>query len=81
MVEWLSSSWTRTTDVALETRATSLWLVKKIKTNNLPVAHWYDADTLTASPSQINFLIFLSLFSVVSLVYLELTPRFAARGK
>jgi len=44
------------------------------------VAHWYDADTLTASPSQINFLIFLSLFSLVSLAYLELTPRFAVRA-
>jgi len=44
------------------------------------VAHWYDADTLTASPSQINFLIFLSLYTIVSLAYLELAPRFAPRA-
>jgi len=44
------------------------------------VAHWYDADTLTASPSQINFLIFLPLFSLISVAYLEITPRFAPRA-
>ncbi|CZR54048.1 uncharacterized protein PAC_03931 [Phialocephala subalpina] len=43
------------------------------------VAHWYDSDTLTASPSQINFLIFVPLFSFLSLVYLELSPRFMAK--
>ncbi|KAF8854397.1 hypothetical protein BDZ45DRAFT_693440 [Acephala macrosclerotiorum] len=43
------------------------------------VAHWYDNDTLTASPSQINFLIFVPIFSVLSLVYLELSPRFMAK--
>ena len=44
------------------------------------VAHWYDADTLTASPSQINFLIFVPLFSFISLAYLELSPRFMSKG-
>ncbi|KAE8446436.1 hypothetical protein EG329_012041 [Mollisiaceae sp. DMI_Dod_QoI] len=44
------------------------------------VAHWYDADTLTASPSQINFLIFVPLFSFISLIYLELAPRFMAKA-
>jgi len=44
------------------------------------VAHWYDADTLTASPSQINFLIFVPLFSFLSIAYLEVTPRFAAKA-
>jgi len=44
------------------------------------VAHWYDADTLTASPSQINFLIFIPLFSFISIAYLEITPRFAAKA-
>jgi len=43
------------------------------------VAHWYDSDTLTASPSQINFLIFVPLFSFLSLIYLELSPRFMAK--
>ncbi|EKD21005.1 uncharacterized protein L3040_004623 [Drepanopeziza brunnea f. sp. 'multigermtubi'] len=40
------------------------------------VAHWYNNDTLTASPSQVNFLIFVSLWSFISIAYLELTPRF-----
>lgn len=35
---------------------------------------------MTASPSQINFLIFLPLFSFLSIAYLEVTPRFAAKG-
>jgi hypothetical protein len=50
-------------------------------TDEFSVAHWYNADTLTASPSQINFLIFVPLFSFLSIVYLEVTPRFLARGK
>jgi len=44
------------------------------------VAHWYDADTLTASPSQINFLIFVPLFTFLSIAYLEITPRFVAKA-
>lgn len=44
------------------------------------VAHWYDVDTLTSSPSQINFLIFASVFSLIALAYLELTPRFLTKA-
>lgn len=44
------------------------------------VAHWYDAETLTASPSQINFLIFVPLFTFIVILYLELSPRYAARA-
>ncbi|KAF4621514.1 hypothetical protein G7Y89_g14559 [Cudoniella acicularis] len=44
------------------------------------VARWYDTDTLTASPSQVNFLIFVPLFSFVSIAYLEITPRLAPRA-
>jgi hypothetical protein len=44
------------------------------------VAHWYDADTLTTSPPQINFLIFVPLMSILSMAYLELAPRFAPRA-
>jgi len=44
------------------------------------VAHWYDADTLTASPSQINFLIFAPLFTFISVLYLEITPRFLTKA-
>lgn len=50
-------------------------------TNESIVAHWYNADTLTASPSQINFLIFVPLFSFISVVYLEVVPRFMPKGK
>jgi len=44
------------------------------------VAHWYNADTLTASPSQINFLIFVPIFSFLSIAYLEIAPRFVAKA-
>lgn len=44
------------------------------------VAHWYDADTLTASPAQINFLVFVPIFSFISLAYLEITPRFLSKA-
>jgi len=43
------------------------------------VAHWYDAETLTASPNQINFLLFTPIFTLVVILYLELTPRYAKR--
>ncbi|KFX96991.1 hypothetical protein V490_03042, partial [Pseudogymnoascus sp. VKM F-3557] len=44
------------------------------------VAHWYDADTLTASPSQFNFLIFTGVWSLGSIFYLEVVPRKWPRG-
>lgn len=44
------------------------------------VAHWYNNDTLTASPSQINFLIFVSVWSFISIAYLELAPRFLSKA-
>ncbi|KAL5352753.1 hypothetical protein ACLOAV_002701 [Pseudogymnoascus australis] len=44
------------------------------------VANWYDADTLTASPSQFNFLIFTGVWSVLSIFYLEIVPRRWPRG-
>jgi len=44
------------------------------------VANWYDADTLTASPSQINFLIFVPPFSFISIVYLEVVSRFVPKA-
>ncbi|OTB11326.1 hypothetical protein K445DRAFT_77730 [Daldinia sp. EC12] len=43
------------------------------------VAHWYNVDTLTSSPSQINLLLFASLFTIVSVLYLELAPRFVPK--
>ena len=50
-------------------------------TRSITVANWYNVDTLTSSPSQINFLIFSALWSVISIVYLEVLPKFAPRGK
>ncbi|KAH8593230.1 marvel domain-containing protein, partial [Bisporella sp. PMI_857] len=44
------------------------------------VAHWYNADTLTASPGQINFLIVTPIFSFLSILYLELSPRFVKKA-
>lgn len=45
------------------------------------VANWYNADTLTSSPSQLNFLVFASLWSLVSVGYIEGASRFVPRGK
>ncbi|KAI1210356.1 membrane-associating domain-containing protein [Annulohypoxylon truncatum] len=43
------------------------------------VAHWYNVDTLTSSPSQINWLLAVSIFTIISVLYLELTPRFVPK--
>lgn len=40
------------------------------------VAHWYNVDTLTASPSQINFLMFAGIWSLISIIFLEGVVRF-----
>ncbi|TVY37139.1 hypothetical protein LCER1_G009228 [Lachnellula cervina] len=55
------------------------WVVVGLSGYGL-VAHWYNADTLTASPKQINFLIFVPVFSLISVFYLELAPRFAPKA-
>jgi len=44
------------------------------------VANWYNSDTLTASPSQINFLIFVPVWSFITIAYLEITPVYAKRA-
>ncbi|KAK2003098.1 hypothetical protein LX36DRAFT_165861 [Colletotrichum falcatum] len=44
------------------------------------VANWYNVDTMTSSPSQINFLVFVPLFSFISIAYLEVVPKFAPRA-
>ncbi|KAI1799261.1 marvel domain-containing protein [Daldinia bambusicola] len=43
------------------------------------VANWYNVDTLTTSPSQINLLLFASLFTILSVFYLELVQRFVPK--
>ena len=45
------------------------------------MANWYNVDTLTSSPSQINFLLFSSIWSLISLAYLELAPKLMPKGK
>jgi hypothetical protein len=45
------------------------------------VANWYNIETLTASPSQINWLLTVSLFTVFSVVYIEGTKRFMPKRK
>ncbi|KAG7010055.1 hypothetical protein G7Y79_00001g003270 [Physcia stellaris] len=40
-------------------------------------AHWYNAhSTYQDSPSRVNFLIFVSLWTLLALLYLALSPRF-----
>jgi hypothetical protein len=53
-----------------------------LSTANVPaVANWYNTSTLTASPSQINFLVFCGLWTFVFVVpYLVLAPRYFARA-
>ncbi|ROV95792.1 hypothetical protein VPNG_08751 [Cytospora leucostoma] len=40
------------------------------------VVHWYNVDTLTSPPAQMEFLIFVPVFSLISIAYLETIPRF-----
>ncbi|EXF80165.1 hypothetical protein CaCOL14_000502 [Colletotrichum acutatum] len=44
------------------------------------IANWYNMDTMTSSPSQVNFLVFVPLWSFISIAYLELVPKFAPRA-
>jgi len=44
------------------------------------VANWYNSDTLTAPPNQINFLIFVPVWSFITIAYLEITPIYAKRA-
>ncbi|RFU32672.1 hypothetical protein B7463_g3687, partial [Scytalidium lignicola] len=39
------------------------------------VASWYNEETSTPSPARINFLFFAAVFSLLSILYLELSPR------
>ncbi|KAI1760874.1 membrane-associating domain-containing protein [Hypoxylon sp. FL1150] len=43
------------------------------------VAHWYNVDTMSIAPSQIDWLLAVSLITIVSVLYLELTSRFMPR--
>ncbi|KAL2197238.1 membrane-associating domain-containing protein [Corynascus similis CBS 632.67] len=43
------------------------------------VANWYNASTSYLPPSQINFLIFAAVWSLISIACIELVPRFVSR--
>lgn len=43
------------------------------------VANWYNTDTLTSSPTQVNLMLFSGILSLVSLVLLEGIPRLFPR--
>ncbi|SPO03820.1 uncharacterized protein DNG_06503 [Cephalotrichum gorgonifer] len=44
------------------------------------VADWYINQSPFASPMTVNFLLFVPIFSVISIVYLEAVPRLAPRA-
>ncbi len=48
-------------------------------TLSLTVANWYNVDTLTSSPPQVNFLIYASAHAVLSILYLEGSYRLMPR--
>ncbi|MCJ1483160.1 hypothetical protein MMC06_003327 [Schaereria dolodes] len=43
------------------------------------VAHWYNSRTTAVSPSQINFLIFNALWTLLAVIYLTVTPPYFPR--
>ncbi|KAK4248682.1 membrane-associating domain-containing protein [Corynascus novoguineensis] len=43
------------------------------------VANWYNTSTSYLPPSQINFLIFAAVWSLISIACIELVPRFVSR--
>ncbi|EOO00096.1 hypothetical protein UCRPA7_4443 [Phaeoacremonium minimum UCRPA7] len=43
------------------------------------VANWYNVDTLTSSPSEVNFLIFVPLWSFITIGYIEGISRFVPK--
>lgn len=66
--------------VILGLRAVQLLFAIIIMGLSAYVANWYNVDTLTSSPSQINWLLFSSIYTIISVAYLELAPRFMPRG-
>ncbi|KAI0422400.1 membrane-associating domain-containing protein [Xylaria grammica] len=43
------------------------------------VANWYNVDTMSPPPAQIDWLLFVSLFTIISIGVLEGVPKFAPR--
>ncbi|CAJ2511524.1 Uu.00g071490.m01.CDS01 [Anthostomella pinea] len=66
--------------VILGLRAAQLTLAFVILGLSAYVANWYNVDTLTSPPSQVGWLLFVSLFTILSVGYLELAPRFMPRA-
>ncbi|MCJ1232099.1 hypothetical protein MMC14_000048 [Varicellaria rhodocarpa] len=43
-------------------------------------ANWYNTHRAMASPSQVNFLVFTSVWTILATVYLTLTPMYMPRA-
>lgn len=56
-------------------------IIERVKVLTVLVADWYITQSPFASPATVNFLIFVPIFSIISIVYLEAIPRLAPRGK
>jgi hypothetical protein len=52
-----------------------------LELTQITVANWYNTDTLTSSPTQVNIMIFSGILSIVSLILLEGVPRIFPRCK
>ncbi|KAI2471821.1 membrane-associating domain-containing protein [Annulohypoxylon bovei var. microspora] len=65
--------------IILGIRAAQLFFAFIVMALTAYVANWYNVDTLTSSPSQVNWLLAVSVFTIISVLYLELTPRFAPK--
>ncbi|RXG47072.1 hypothetical protein VDGE_20144 [Verticillium dahliae] len=67
-------------NLMLPLRVVQAFLAMAVLVLSAYVANWYNVSTLTASPPQINFLIVSPLISLLSIVYLEVVPRYAPRA-
>ncbi|KAI0506613.1 membrane-associating domain-containing protein [Xylaria bambusicola] len=43
------------------------------------IVNWYNADVMTMAPAQVGWLLFSSIFTIISVVLLEGIPKFAPR--
>lgn len=53
---------------------------RSLTISSTTVFHWYDVDTYSDPPKQINYLIATPVFTFLSLAYLEITPRYLKKS-
>lgn len=53
---------------------------RSLTVSSTTVFHWYDVDTYTNPPTQINYLIATPVFTFLSIAYLEITPRYLQKS-